>query len=243
MALAAGYLWLARRSRDLKLGRQVFFASGVLVLWLALETPLDPLGDRYSQAAHMTQHVLLGVVAPPLLLLGLSPGMAAFLSRRWSRPLLEPVPAQLPAALVMIGWHLPAAYQLTVSNPAVHIVEHLTFVAAGGVFWWPVLQATSATLRRRLPAAAILVYLLVGTMPQDAVALVLQFSRTLFYPHYANAYAFFPGWTPVVDQDVSGVVLMIAGKTSYAIAALAVFFRWFAADARAAPGAGTPLTA
>lgn len=217
----------------------VFFASGAVMLWLALETPLDTLGDRYSQAVHMTQHVLLGVVAPPLLLLGLSPRMAAALARPRLRPLLEPVAAQVVAAAIMIGWHLPPAYDLTVSNEGVHIVEHLTFVAAGAVFWWPVLQATSATLRWRLSPGAALVYLLVGTVPQDAVALVLQFSKTLFYPHYANAYAWFPGWTPVIDQNVSGVVLMIAGKTAYVVAGLALFYRWMGAEV---PGE-SPVTA
>lgn len=199
---------------------------------MALETPLDTLGDRYSQAGHMAQHVFLGVIAPPLLLLGLSPRMAAALARPWLRPLLEPVPAQVIAALVMIGWHLPPLYDLTLRSEGIHIFEHLTFVAAGAVFWWPLLESTATTLRWQMSAGAGLVYLLVGTLPQDAVALVLQFSKTVFYQHYENAYPFFEGWTPVVDQNVSGVVLMIAGKTSYVIAGLALFYRWMAADAR-----------
>ena len=245
LLLVLGYGWLARRAPDLSRARVAFFASGVAVSWLALETPLDTLADAYSQALHMAQHVLLGVVAPPLLLLGLSPWMASRLLRAlpWLRPVLEPVPAQLIAAAVMIGWHVPFAYDLTVSNDAVHVFEHLTFLAAGAVFWWAFLEATSATLRWRMSVGARFVYLLVGTLPQDGVALVLQFSRTLFYPHYAGAYPFFAGWTPVIDQNVSGVVLMIVGKTSYAVAALVLFYRWIAEESRAGDEEGRPATA
>ena len=237
MALAAGYAVLARGRADWTWTRWVYFGTGLGILWLALETPLDSIGDRYSQSAHMLQHVLIGVAAPPLLLLGLTRSMAAAITRRlgWLRHGLEPVPAQVAAAVVMIAWHIPGAYNLTLGNEGVHIFEHLTFIAAGLLFWWPMLAATAATLSWQMGWGAKFVYLLVGTMPQDSVALVLQFSREVFYPHYAQAYPLIRGWTPVIDQNVSGVILMVFGKTSYAVAALTLFFRWFGAD-RYRPG-------
>lgn len=201
------------------------------VLWLALETPLDPLGDTSSQTAHMLQHVLLGVVSPPLLLLGLSAPMAGFLARRVPllRAACEPLPAQVVAALVMIGWHVPALYQLTAANEAVHVLEHMTFVAAGVTLWWPVLEATAGTVRARLGPGWRIVYLLAATVPQDGVALALQFSRQLFYPQYATAPELLRGWTPVVDQNVSGALLMVVGKVSFALALLVIFRRWMGA--------------
>ena len=237
LLLALGYLVLARSRPDFTWSRSVYFAAGLTVLWLALETPLDSIGDRYSQSAHMFQHVLLGVVAPPLLLLGLSRSMAGALLGPIPglRAVLEPVQAQLLAGAVMVLWHVPAAYNLTLANQGVHIFEHVTFIAAGTVFWWPMLAATSASLRWQLGTGARFVYLLAGTMPQDGVALVLQFSREVFYPHYANAYPLIAGWTPVIDQNVSGVILMIFGKTSFAIAAVALLVRWSVAD-RYRPG-------
>lgn len=237
LLLVAGYVLLARGRPELGVSRPLLAAAGLAVLWLALETPLDSLGDRYSQSAHMVQHVLLGVVAPPLLLLGLDRGMAAAVATAMgpARRLLGPVPAQLISAAVMLMWHLPPAYNLTLENDGVHILEHLTFIAAGVIFWWPVLEATSASLPKQMGIGARFVYLLIGTVPQDTVALVLQFSREVFYPHYANAYPLLAGWTPVIDQNVAGVVLMVFGKTSFAIAAVALFYRWAAAD-RYRPG-------
>ena len=93
--------------------------------------------------AHMAQHMLLMAIAPPFLLLGLSRSMAAVLLRVPPlRPLTEPVPAQAAYAAVMIGWHLPPLYSLALRDPVVHVLEHLAFLAAGTLFWWPVIRAT-----------------------------------------------------------------------------------------------------
>src|SRR5438046_9493917 len=93
----------------------------------------------------MLQHVLLAFVAPPLLLLGLSPGMVPRLARvPGVRQLTEPVPAQVIAAAVMIAWHLPPLYDATLANEGLHVFEHLTFIAGGLVLYWPIVEATSA---------------------------------------------------------------------------------------------------
>jgi cytochrome c oxidase assembly factor CtaG len=179
----------------------------------------------------MLQHVLLGVIAPPLLLLGLPASMAAALARiPGVRAATEPVPAQLAAAAVMVGWHVPALYDLTLASEGIHIFEHLTFTASGVLFWWPVLDATSAQARWRLGELGKLAYLLIGTLPQDGVAIVLQFSRELFYPWYGEPGHRIPGWDPVIDQNVAGTVLQMFGKTSYLVAAVAIFYRWVARD-------------
>lgn len=185
----------------------------------------------------MFQHVLLGVVAPPLLLLGLSPSMAAAIAR-WPlvEQLTEPIVAQVSAALVMIGWHLPLLYNATLTNGGVHILEHLTFTASGVMLWWPVLNATSATARWQLGQSGKLVYLLLATIPQDGVALVLQFSRVLFYPYYGLPDHRIAGWDPVIDQNVAGTILQLIGKSSFLVAAIVLFWRWVAKDHADDPG-------
>ena len=227
----AGYLVLARahphRRRD-----EAFFGLGVLTIWVALETPIDTVSDCCLQSVHMLQHVLLGVVAPPLLLLGLAPSMAQAIASRlpgWRR-LTEPVPAQVIAGVVMIAWHLPALYDITLLSEPVHILEHLTFIAAGIVFWWPVIELTAATARARLGEGAALLYLFIGTFAQDGVALALMFSRVPFYDFYVHAPRLVESLTVVADQTLSGAVLMLLGKISYAIAMLVIFFRWLARD-------------
>ena len=231
-ALAVAY-WLVGLDRlDSRL-RPVCFALGLLVTWAALETPLDRVADLYLQSVHMLQHVLLGIVAPPLLLLGLSPVAAARLARLpWVRFYTEPVPAQLIAATVMVAWHLPPLYEATLYSEPLHVFEHLSFIAAGLVFWWPVLQSTSRQARWQLSGWAKLVYLLAGTLPQDGVSLALIFSRSVFYEFYTAVRPVAP-WDAAADQTIAGVVLMVFGKSSFVVAALAIFFRMFARGSEA----------
>jgi len=233
LALFFGHAWLAR-DRNLPRVGSLYFGLGLVSIWLALETPIDVISDSYLDSVHMLQHVLLGVVAPPLLLLGLNREMAGVLVARVPglRAVTEPVAAQVLSAVVMIGWHVPALYDATLYSESLHVVEHVTFIAGGVLFWWPVIEATGVHCRWRLSPLAKLLYLFIGTFPQDAVALALQFSRTPFYEFYTHVPRLVPGLDPVTDQTTAGAVLMLFGKSSYFIGAVVVFLRWFAADQR-----------
>jgi len=234
VALFLGHAWLAGTVPDAQRTHSMYFGLGLLTLWLALETPIDTISDRYLDSVHMLQHVLLGFIAPPLLLLGLSPQMVGRLVRvPGVRAITEPVPAQVIAGLVMVVWHLPPLYNATLASESLHVIEHLMFIASGVVLYWPILDATSAHARWQMSPGAKLLYMLVATLPQDAVALVLIFSRVPFYEYYAHAPRLVPSLTPLIDQTVAGAVLMILGKAMLAVTAAAVFFRWFGADHRA----------
>ncbi len=234
VALFLGHTWLARASEDAQRKHTVYFLSGLLTLWVALETPIDTISDQYLDSVHMLQHVLLGFVAPPLMLLGLSPRMAGRLARVPAmRALTEPVPAQVIAAAVMVLWHIPAFYDATLRSESLHIAEHLTFIAAGVVLYWPVLRVTSGHSRWQLSPGLKLLYLLVATIPQDGVALALLFSREPFYSFYMHVPRVVDSISPVIDQTLAGAVLMVLGKSTMAVAGLVVFFRWFGAEHRA----------
>jgi len=223
------YAALARGRKDLGRRQTLYFGLGVLTIWLALETPLDIVADHYLESVHMLQHVLIGLVAPPLLLLGLSPAMVAALVRiPGLRPLTEPIPAQAAFGIVMGAWHLPVLYDLTLHSEVVHVVEHLTFMASGTLYWWPIVGATSAHAAWRLGAAGKVLYLLFGTVPADTVSVILMFSRTPFYPFYAGAPRLLAGLDPLTDQVLAGVVLMAVGKVSSLVAILEIGFRWLA---------------
>jgi putative membrane protein len=233
VVLFLGHAWLARGVGDAQRKHTLYFGLGLLTIWLALETQIDTIADHYLDSVHMLQHVLLGFVAPPLMLLGLSPGMVARLVRvPGVRAVTEPIPAQVVAGLVMILWHLPPLYDATLYSEPLHVSEHLTFIAAGILLYWPMLGATSAHSRWQMSPGVKLLYMLVATLPQDAVALALMFSRVPFYEFYTHAPRLVQSLTPLVDQTVAGAVLMIFGKLTMAIAALAVFVRWFGADMR-----------
>src|SRR5437879_12504902 len=99
------HAWLARDAPDFRRTHSLYFGLGLVTLWVALETPIDTISDHYLDSVHMLQHVLLGFVAPPLMLLGLSPDMARVLSRfPFVSAITEPVAAQVLAAAVMIAW-------------------------------------------------------------------------------------------------------------------------------------------
>ena|SRR2546422_3262048 len=242
-ALYFGHAWLARGVDDAKRKHSLYFGLGLLTVWVSLETPIDTIADHYLDSVHMLQHVLLGFVAPPLMLLGLSPGMVAHLIRvPGLRAITEPVPAQLIAGLVMIVWHLPALYDVTLYSEPLHVTEHITFIGAGLVLYWPILQATSAHARWRMSHGIKLLYMLVATLPQDGVALALIFSRVPFYEYYTHAPRLVASLDPITDQTVAGAVLMIFGKATIVIAAIAVFVRWFSED-RAPDHAGVSRSA
>jgi len=220
---------LVRTAPDHRRLHSGFFLAGTAVAWVALESPLDWYSDNALQSAHMIQHVLIGLIAPPLWLLGLSPSMAARVARLPGvRRCAEPVAAQVLFAIVMIGWHVPGAYDLTLASEPVHIVEHVTFMAGGALFWWPIVAGTSQQLRWRLGPVAKVLYILAGTVPQDAVALVLIFSRTPFYAFYLTVPRSLAGIDPLADQTLAGIALLLAGKVSYLVAMLKLFTDWVA---------------
>lgn len=231
VVLFLAHAWLARDAPDAERKHTLWFLAGLVVLWLALETPIDTLSDRYLDSVHMLQHVLLAFVAPPLMLLGLSSSMVGRIVRiPGLRPLLEPVPAQVIASVLMIVWHIPTLYDATLRSEGLHIVEHIMFIASGVFLYWPMIEATSSHSRWHMSPGAKLVYMLLATLPQDGIALALIFSRQPFYEFYTTVPRLIPGFTPLIDQTIAGAVLMIFGKVTLGIAALVVFFRWFGAE-------------
>ena len=234
VVLFLGHAWLAGKVSDAQGKHSLYFGLGLVTIWVALETPMDTISDHYLDSVHMLQHILLGFVAPPLMLLGLSGQMVDRILRvPGARAVTEPVAAQVIAGTVMVGWHLPPLYNATLESEGLHIIEHLTFIAAGLVLFWPMLEVTSARARWQLSPAIKLLYILIATLPQDGVALVLIFSRVPFYEYYTHAPRLIASFTPLIDQTVAGAVLMIVGKATMAVAAIAVFVRWFGGEQRA----------
>jgi putative membrane protein len=234
MVLFLGHALLAGMVTDAQRKHTLYFGLGLVTLWLALETPIDTISDRYLDSVHMLQHVLLAFVAPPLMLLGLSSQMVERVVRvPGVRAITEPVPALVIAGLVMVVWHFPPLYDATLYSGSLHVLEHVMFIVAGLLMYWPMLESTSAHARWQMSPGAKLLYMLVATLPQDGVALALIFSRVPFYEYYTHAPRLVSSLTPLIDQTLAGAVLMILGKATLAIAAIAVFVRWFGSEQRA----------
>ena len=229
LALIGGHTWLAARVGGVRLRQRIFFLSGVLLIWAALQTPLETLARNYLDTAEMIQHMALMVVAPPLLLLGLTSGIAEWLVGRFPfiRYLAQPGIGLALYAIFMAGWHLPVFYDAALDNDFLYALEHTTFVLAGLLYWWGLIRATSRFCVRPLSDPQKLVMLFFGTLPMMAVALPLQFAGYPFYARYAHAPLIIAGFTAVIDQTVAGALMMTVDMSVMGVDALVVFFRWF----------------
>src|SRR5581483_4426614 len=171
--------------------RQLFFwTAGILTLIVALITPLALLSDQYLFSAHMLQHVLLTLVAPPLMLLGLPGWLFDPLRTRpallqLARMVTNPFVAFASFNIVFVAWHIPALYNLTLYSPSVHLLEHAAIVVTAFLTWLPVLIPTKLLPRLPLPVQVFYVFLesIVGT----GLGAILTLAREPIYVFYAQA--------------------------------------------------------
>ena len=237
--LLAWRLWRASGRFD---GRAaIAWALGLLVVLVALQSPLDAVAGERLLSAHMLQHGLLMSVAPLLLLLGLYPRLVVPLTRPVVRPLLRNHRthallrvASMPALAlgvwlaVLYAWHVPALYELALRNETVHVVEHLFFVNVGLLFWLPVIQPVPALVRMSLPAK--LAYLAAGQVGTACLAAALIWGP-LLYPFYDASRALW-GLSAAADQRIAGLTMMVVDMLVALSAAGWVVFRALATAER-----------
>jgi cytochrome c oxidase assembly factor CtaG len=207
------------------------FAGCMLALLAALVTPIDGLGEDYLFSAHMFQHVLLGDIAPLLLLLSLSRVILRPVTRRLVgiERALGPIASPITAIVIWLGtmylWHIPALYDAAIQHPLVHALEHLSFFAAGIALWWPLVQPIP--MRRGLTGLQPLAYIAGAKGGLAALGLVLAWSSTAFYPFYEDAPRIW-GLTAVEDQNVAGVIMMVEQSLTLVMVLVWVFVRMLA---------------
>jgi putative membrane protein len=204
------------------------FAGAVLALVAALVTPIDGLGEEYLFSAHMLQHVLLGDIAPLLLLLSLSRVMLRPLTRRLMgiERALGPLASPFTAIFVWLGtmylWHIPALYDAALEQPLVHVVEHFSFFGAGLALWWPLVQPIP--MRRTLTGLQPLGYIAAAKGGLAALGLLLAWSSTAYYSFYEHVPRIW-GLSAVEDQNVAGVIMMVEQSLTLVLVMVWVFVR------------------
>lgn len=235
-ALVAAYVVGIRRFRAdslwqedvLTTGEVASFGVGVLLLIAALTSPLDTLSDQMF-TAHMLQHMVLLYLAPPLLLLGTPgwlprpvlklPGVTptlAFLTR--------PITALAIFGGVLVLWHMPQLWQAALVDNQVHALEHVTFLAAGLLAWWPIFGPSREIPRLGYPAQCI--YLFVQSLVPAVVGAFMTFSGVVIYPLYAETPKLW-GLTPLVDQQIAGLEMKLLGTIFLWVLVSVRFFQWF----------------
>jgi putative membrane protein len=221
-----GWFSLRRSSHDLFAPlRLAAFLAGLFSLWVAIGSPLAAF-DEASLTVHMIQHILLMLVIPPFVLLGepslpLLHGLPQGFVRTTLGPLLRWAPMQslgkflthplvcwILAAVAVIGWHAPSAFELALRSEGWHEVEHACFLTTSLLFWWPVVQPFPS--EARWPRWSLPLYLFLGTLPGGALGAFLAFSDRVLYPSYKEAPSLF-GITPLQDQVFAGALMWVFG--------------------------------
>jgi putative membrane protein len=231
LVLAAGYAFRARelasRSRGLPAARQTAFYAGILILVLAVVSPVDTVGEERLFWVHMTQHLMLGDLAPLLIVIGMSgPMLRPLLAVSWIRRLrglAHPLVALPLWTVNLYVWHLASLYDAALAHAAVHALEHLLFFSTGALMWAAVIEP--------LPGPAWFgngwkaVYVLAVRTIQGILANVFLWSGHAFYGRYAAGERA-EGMSPHTDQAIGGGIMLVEG----AIVTLAVFawlfLRW-----------------
>jgi cytochrome c oxidase assembly factor CtaG len=242
--LAVSYVIAAARSRARDeravTGWQVlWFLAGLATLGAALVSPLEPLSERLF-SAHMTQHILLATVAPPLLVLGAPQFRVTRLAGAW-RFATQPVVAWVLYATAIWIWHAPALYERSLRNDALHAVEHVTMLGAGICLWWGILRPRETGVEARRAARAVGIVTLFATALQtSALGALFALSRHVIYPTQSSAAGAW-GMTPLDDQRLAGMLMWVPGGILYVIMMSVVFVAWLDGPGRrvrAAVGVG-----
>ena len=238
VGLGALYLWRARHApadlagRSPTTSQRAMFFTALAIIFLSLNGWLHDLSDSFLFSAHMVQHLVLTLVAPPLLVMG-TPGWMLRPALRW--PGVSPVArfvTKAPVAfvifnLIIIVWHLPPMYEFALEHHPIHIVQHLCFMVAATLMWWPVLSPMPELPRLSYPLQML--YLFLMTIPMSIVAVCIAYSDHALYPFYAAAPRIW-GITPMQDQTIGALIMWIPGGLFFFTVISVIFFRWQQAD-------------
>ena len=224
VVVAAAYVLAARRHPPSRL-RMAVFAAGLALVLAVFVTPVGTLALHYLLAAHLFQNVALAEWAPALVVLGLSAGMAAALTRPRPLRLLTLPAVALPLWLVVYGvWHVPAVYDAALRSRPLLLLEHVTYVAAGVLLWWPVFRAEP----RRLGNAGRAAYVFGAFLLASPIGLLLALVPRPIYDFYVEAPRVW-GLDAATDQQIAGVI-MAGSEAVVFFAVFAVYFLRFLAD-------------
>jgi len=238
LPMAAGlllYLWWV----DFKWNRQtLLFLVGNLVIFLALVSPIATIGETYLFSVHMLQHLLLTLVAVPLLLLGIPKHITQRLLRiRWLRQITRPLGNPILAWVIGVGtlwvWHLPVLYNWTLENEWVHATEHICFVLSATVFWNAVLDPIAAF---RLKTGQAILYVIAAGFANSLLAILLTFAPHAIYPYYSRpadpfgALEFIRntwGIDSAMDQQMAGALMWVMGSVIVLLVVMGVLAHWY----------------
>jgi cytochrome c oxidase assembly factor CtaG len=238
------YVLGSHRSRWPRPLETASFLAGLLTIVIALDSPIDAYADQLFWV-HMVQHVLLLTVAPPLILLGrpwprmwralpleLRTDIGRTLARaRWTAPLralAQPLPAWILFCGMLVAWHIPAAYDATLTSGVVHVFEHAMFFFFGLLFWARVIDP--GPLRPRLIWPVRIAYTASAMVVGWALAVALVLVPHAIYSYYAALPSRPGGISALTDQQIAAGVMWVPGSLAFTITFMIGFYRWLEPD-------------
>jgi cytochrome c oxidase assembly factor CtaG len=217
---------LSERGQPVPGWRIALFALGIVLLLVAVASPVATVGEEKLFAAHMAQHLLLGDLAPLCLLAGLTGPLArpllALPGVMRLRVLANPLVALPIWAANLVLWHTPALYEGAVENGALHALEHASFFAAGIVLWLPVLETLPAP--EWFGTGAKLGYIVGVRLVATVIGNVFVWGGGPFYDVYVRGDEYL-GLSPTADQSLAGSIMMLEGSLVTIVAIAWLFLR------------------
>ncbi len=209
------------------MGQICAFLLGMGLMFLALVSPLDELGDSYLFSAHMVQHLVLTMIGPPLLLLGtpewfIRPIVRHKMLFKVARFFTYPAIAFVLFNADFFLWHAPALYNATLENQTIHIIEHLTFIIFGVLNWWPMFSPSKDL--PRLPIGGQILYLFLSGMPIVLLGAGLTFASPLYAPYIAAPRVW--GISAATDQQLGGLIMWVPVNLFIIVVMSVLFLRW-----------------
>jgi putative membrane protein len=226
----------ARTSRGVTATQAVCFWCGLVVLSLALLSPLHPLGEVLF-SAHMAQHEVLMLIAAPLLVVsrplvpflwGLPPTWRRGLGQ-WSKTplvakswqsLTAPMHAWWLHAVALWAWHAPVLFQATLTNEWVHTAQHLSFFLSALLFWWSLFYTRSS-----MGHGLSVFYVFTTGVHTGILGALLTFAPVVFYPAYTRTAPLW-GLTPLQDQQIGGLIMWVPAGVVYIVVGLWMLAVW-----------------
>jgi putative membrane protein len=234
-ALVLFAVWYGCASQVLRIPawRRGCFAAGLLLIAVALLSPIERVALDAMLSFHLLQNVMLADWAPPLLVLGVTPAMAAVAERRrWVRAATAPAVAIAYWLAVWYAVHVPAVYGYALDHRWALGVEHLAFLSAGVAFWWPVLVPGRITLGPKLA------YLAAAFFLAAPLAALIALSSTTLYPYYDSTPHLW-GLSPLEDQQLGGILMAVEQSAILFAVFSRTFLAMLAHDERAAEPLGS----
>jgi cytochrome c oxidase assembly factor CtaG len=217
----AAYRWFPGARLD---RRALAWVAGVLVIFVALESAIDIIGDNYLFSMHMAQHLILAMVAPPLMILGIPEATVDALlrgpARHWLRVVISPYFAGCAYFIVLVAWHWPYFFDYALTHPLVHIAQHLSFIAV-------VIHRPGE--RWNLSALGEVAYLTVGALPAVVVGLTVALLPHPVYTYYLHRSELL-GVSPLTDQRIGGMLMFAFDNILMVVVAGWYMWRMFPAD-------------